>query len=265
MTKPFGNILLEARNLGFTTNHQMILHPVDLQIREKEVYVITGPSGSGKTTLAKLLSHHLNPTCGAVSVADKTQIVYVSQQDRFIASAGLRTTYYGQRYESPNEEGIPTVKEFFKRRLAHLQEEEFAEVTGELEIGYLSDRRLLSLSNGERKRVQLAVALLQKPDLLVLDQPFIGLDVHSREILSNILESQKRKGLSLVIVSDPGFIPSFADFVLEMNNGIVKPTVDAKKIISSEKPVSPVSGNFNTDLLKDLLKEKANYRQVVKM
>jgi len=258
-------VIVEAYNLEFKANHKTILHSIDFRIKRGEAVFITGPSGSGKTTLAKLLSGDLKPTYGELTIDEKTKIVFVSQQDRFIASAGLRTTYYGQRYESSNEEGIPTVKEFFKRRIPDLQDEEFATISEELEISYLSDRRLLSLSNGERKRVQLAVALLQKPDLLVLDQPFVGLDFHSRETLSSILESQKKKGLSLLVVSDPGFIASFADFVVEMNEGHAKTVVAAKSFEHYKNEIEIKPNQFNTELLKELSAEKKSYSQVVSM
>lgn len=258
-------VIVEGNNLGFKTNHKTILFSVDFRMKSGEAVFITGPSGSGKTTFAKLLSGDLKPTHGELTIDEKTKVVFVSQQDRFIASAGLRTTYYGQRYESSNEEGIPTITEFFKQRIPDLQEEDFTTITEELEIAYLTARRLLSLSNGERKRVQLAVALFQKPDLLVLDQPFVGLDVHSRETLYRILESQKKKGLSLLVVSDPGFIASFADFVVEMNDGYAKTVADAKAYEHFYNEVQTKSNQFNAELLKGLSAEKKIYSQVVSM
>ncbi|MCK3685658.1 ATP-binding cassette domain-containing protein [Maribellus sp. YY47] len=258
-------IIAAAKDIEFRANHKTILQPVSLEIRKGETVVVTGPSGSGKTTLARLIAGDLHPTHGAVEIAEKKSVVFVPQQDRFIASAGLRTTYYGQRYESANDEGIPTVLEFFKRRVPDLQEEEFTKVTDELEIGYLSDRRILSLSNGERKRVQLAVALLNEPDLLVLDQPFIGLDVHARETLSSILEHQKRKGLALLVVSDPASIPAFADWVVEMDEGHTKPPVHAQEYLHLMRRNPLHIKPFNSELLTQLSTAKTNYRQVVQM
>ena len=257
-------VIAEAESIGFSTNHRTILQPFSLKIRVGEAFVITGASGSGKTTLARLLSGDLHPTHGVIRRNESKSVVFVSQQDRFIASAGLRTTYYGQRYESANEEGIPTVHEFIMRRVPDLLEEAFAEVMEELEIEYLSERRILSLSNGERKRVQLAVALLQKPDWLILDQPFVGLDVHARETLSYILEKQKRKGLTLLIVSDPALIPAFTDFVVEMNDGKAKPAVCAKDYVHSSE-TNPLENPFNLEVLRELSEEKKSYRQVVCM
>lgn len=257
-------VIAEAENIGFSTNHRTILQPFSLKIRVGEAFVITGASGSGKTTLARLLSGDLHPTHGVIRRNESMSVVFVSQQDRFIASAGLRTTYYGQRYESANEEGIPTVQEFITRRVPDLQEEAFAEVMEELEIEYLRERRILSLSNGERKRVQLAVASLQKPDWLILDQPFVGLDVHARETLSSILEKQKRKGLTLLIVSGPALIPAFTDFVVEMNDGKAKPAVYAKDYVHFNE-TNPLENPFNLEVLRELSEERKSYRQVVRM
>ncbi len=208
--------MIEVKNLGYWIRERKILQNLNFTIGKSEAFVITGPSGSGKTTLAEILAGIVKPGEGQILFDDDFEVMMVSQQDRFVQASGIRLSYYSQRYESPNEEGIPTLTEFLHREVPGIQPENFLEIMQELEIEKLKDRRILSLSNGERKRVQLAVALLQNPNLLILDQPYTGLDFQSRETLTRILEKQKQAGISLVIIGDEFHIPSFADYVLRL-------------------------------------------------
>ncbi len=265
MSKQSEPVVIKTHNLGYKTGHRTLLHSIDLKIEKGEVFIITGPSGSGKTTLAKIIARELIPTSGELFFGEGLKIEMVPQQDQFISVAGLRTTYYGQRYENPNDDGIPTVKYFLKKAVSKLQKNHFIEVVGELEIEYLLERKLLSLSNGERKRVQLAMAWLKNPDVLILDQPFIGLDVHSREKLHHIIEKRKNKGNTFVIVSDPDHISLFADKVLELKQGTVFKLVSGKEYLPVKLKEEGFINAAKKEFFKELISEKKEYRFVVRM
>ncbi len=259
------NILaFEVSDVEFKTHSKTILQPINLKIKSGETFVITGSSGCGKTTLAEILAGELKPTSGQIIFQKDKKRVFVSQQDHFIAASGLRITYYGQRYENPNQEGMPTVANFFYRSVPALNENDLQEILQELEIGYLLERKLLSLSNGERKRVQLAVAMLQLPDVLVLDQPFVGLDAHSREKLGHVIEKQKIRGTTFIIVSDPEHIPPFTDTILELQNGTVLRLVSFSEFLSNEKSETEFS-ETNNELFGELGIQKNMYESVVRM
>ncbi|HKI87566.1 MAG TPA: ATP-binding cassette domain-containing protein, partial [Draconibacterium sp.] len=265
MHKFSGKIVFEIFNLEFKSNHRTLLQSINLKIRNGEVLIVTGPSGSGKTTLAKIIARELIPTSGELFFDEDLKIEMVSQQDQFILATGLRTTYYGQRYENPNEEGIPTVADYFRNTVHGIQENQFDGISNELEIETLLQRKLLSLSNGERRRIQLAVAILKKPDMLILDQPFVGLDLHSREKLGRIIENLKSEGTAFVIVSDPAHIPDFADSILELNEGKISRLVLKKEFIPSEKNVVENPSDADTDVFRVLSTQKEDYQFVVRM
>lgn len=259
------NIFIEASELEYKINHRTLLQAVGFEIKTGEVFVITGPSGSGKTTLAKIIGGEVKPAGGKLLVKENCHVVFVPQQDEFIATVGLRTSYYGQRYENPNQDGIPTVEDYFRKTVSGFQDEQFQKITDELEIGYVKERKILSLSNGERKRVQLAGALLQAPDLLVLDQPFVGLDVHSVEKLGEITETLKKKGITIVLVCDPFHIPRFADTVLELRKGEVSAIVPRSQYSPGGETGAADAYNSESDFLQELFPENKNYQSVVKM
>ncbi len=258
-------IVVEASNLEFRLKQRILLQSINLKIRKGEVLIITGPSGSGKTTLAKIIAQELIPTSGELFFYEDLRIEMVSQQDQFILATGLRTTYYGQRYENPNEEGIPTVADYFRNSVPGFQENQLDGISNELEIETLLQRKLLSLSNGERRRIQLAVALLQSPDLLILDQPFVGLDMHSREKLGRLIENLKNRGAAFVIVSDPEHIPDFADTILELNAGTVTRFVTRKEYSVLEFRNPEKSDSLNNEIFRELIRQKEDYQFVVRM
>lgn len=210
------NPIVKLVDLAYNLNYKTILKDLNIEIGKGETVTITGPSGSGKTILLSILGQKLKPTSGQILFAEGITSKLVSQQDDFLSASGLRVSYYSQRYEKPNEDLVPDVHEYLLRKVPGTGQEAINTVLEELEIEYLFERKILSLSNGERKRVQLAEALVQKPDLLLFDQPFVGLDVHARETLFRILKKQKQTGITLVLVSEPGLIPPFADQQIEL-------------------------------------------------
>lgn len=258
-------IVFEARELEYKTGHKIIFQALNFQIKEGETFVITGASGSGKTTLAKILCGEINHVGDGLYMAENMNAVLVAQQDHFSSDAGLRISYYSQRYETINLENAPTVTEYLSRKDSRFQNNKLQEVFQELEIAALSDRKILSLSNGERKRVQLAEALLQEPDVLALDQPFIGLDAHSGEILTAILKKLKRKGTTIILVSDSGSIPSFSDSVLELSTENNHRLIAFSDYHSSDKNENSILNSFQPELFNGLHAEEQRCKSVLKM
>lgn len=257
--------IVEAKSLSYQVRDKMILHEISFKIAKGETFVITGPSGSGKTTLAKILAGNINPSGGEIVFANDFDTLMVSQQDRFVSASGIRVSYYSQRYENPNEEGIPDVSEYLHRAVPGIQPDWFLEVLSELEIEPLRDRKILSLSNGERKRVQLAEALLQNPGMLVLDQPFIGLDTHSREKLSEILHRLKKSDITLVIVSDEFHIPHFTDNVIFLGSNANNRIVPYHDFHQSEKEDLNLKVDEDPELIHEITRSESHSSLVVRM
>ncbi|HKJ42422.1 MAG TPA: ATP-binding cassette domain-containing protein [Sunxiuqinia sp.] len=214
---------LIAKNLSFGIDGSPILQEINFELKEGESVAITGASGSGKSLLGKVLAGDLKLRSGELLLTGIGKRVMVDQQDHFIAYSGRRSMHYSQRYEKLGMESVPSVLEFLNkmsRMNSHqVTEDQLIQVMNQIEIAHLTDRKILELSNGERKRTQLAIALLQQPDLLILDQPFVGLDIHSREKLNQLLQQQMELGVQLIVICDPHYIPGIISKVLELKNG----------------------------------------------
>ena len=223
MKQPKPTNVLEAINISLKMEGETIIHPLSFELKQGESLAITGASGSGKTMLGRMLAGQFLPSSGQLICDPGFRRFMVDQQDHFIAFSGQRSMHDGFRYENQSMESVPTVRELLDR--AKIKNETNTSENGvyrmmeQLEIQHLADRKLLQLSNGERKRTQLATVLLQKPGLLVLDQPFVGLDFHSRMSLNRLLKQQMKSGLCLVVITDPDHVPDAIHWVIELKNG----------------------------------------------
>ncbi|MCO4292308.1 ATP-binding cassette domain-containing protein [Solitalea sp. MAHUQ-68] len=212
--------LIEAENVELVLQREHILSACTFNIQQGECIAITGKSGAGKTSLAKVIAGHYPVSSGSLQINDEgIRRVFVHQQHDFRFAFHNRT-YFGQRFDRNYHGNFPTVRQVLAR--SNASEMELHEVIKFLQLEEKLDQSIIELSNGEGKRVQLAQALLAKPTLLVLDQPFIGLDVRTRSALHLLLANLKNTyELTLVVVASDE-IPTCTDRIFSMNNGEIK-------------------------------------------
>lgn len=202
-----------------------------MRIRKGESVALVGPAGGGKTTLARLVAGELWPYEGNVERSENIRTSYVAQQDNFFSQTGMTLTYYGQRYEYSEEvENIPVVGSWLEKKIEQLAgRDEKEAVFAQLNICSLLKRNLMQLSNGERKRTQIALSLLERADLYVFDQPFLGLDTGTRELLRESMKRLKETGKTVFLVCGSREVPEFADHVIVLDHGEIKETLEASE------------------------------------
>jgi len=212
-----------------------ILNNINLTIYAGESIAITGPSGCGKTILGKVLAGKITDSHGSVTFSSSLKSLMVQQQDQFMYMSGMGSTYYGQRYEGQGMEEIPTVTEYLQKVSSKIKEDvsdqHMKKIMSLMQLDEISDRKLLQLSNGERKRTQMAAAMLKSPQLFIVDQPFVGLDVESRKNLTDIFNRQMKTGISMVIICNPNEIPFGVNNVVELSKGEISKFVSREKFL----------------------------------
>jgi len=185
---------LELKNISFSYFNGLILQDIDLTIRPGEMVGLLGPNGSGKTTLIKIASGILKPKKGEVRIDGSL----LNRMERKAISRRLAVV--PQSFTTPFAFTVREVVSLgripFLRPLAEENDNDRKIINSVMElvgVTALNERRFDELSGGERQKVVLAMALAQQPQILLLDEPTVHLDIHHQV---QILEMVKQLNLS---------------------------------------------------------------------
>ena len=187
-----------------------------------EALAITGLAGCGKTSLGLALAQQLYYQ-GTITyhLPDGSPIAWVEQQHHFKTLQSTSDLYYQQRFNSYDTEETQTVSESLGHQL-----ETARELIEEMGIGYLLEEKLIQLSNGENKKLQLLNALLQQPAVLIMDQPFTGLDTLTRQWLNGQVNRLKQSGVLVIVICSTDEIPDSTDQLIILEQGTMKTMED---------------------------------------
>jgi len=172
---------------------------VSFRIEPGEMVAFLGPNGAGKTTTLKLLAGLIHPTAGSATVLGfvpwKREVSYLR---RLALVMGQKNQLW---WDLPAQESFRLHQEIYGLEAAEF-ERRLAELTELLEVRKLVGQPVRELSLGERMRMELIAALLHSPDVLLLDEPTIGLDVVSQRKVQEFLKYyQSERGLTVLLTS----------------------------------------------------------------
>ena len=186
---------LEAEGLVRTFGGLRAVDDVTFQLAPGELLAVFGPNGAGKTTLLRMLAGTLRPTCGSVRVGGEPADVGERRWRRRVGVVSHQSLLYPQLSAEENLRfygrlfGLRDLDEHIRRRLAW---------------AHLSDRAatpVRHLSRGLKQMVALVRALLHDPEVVLLDEPYMGLDAHAASLLRAQLASLKDGRRTVVLVT----------------------------------------------------------------
>jgi ABC-type multidrug transport system ATPase subunit len=187
--------VIAARGLGRSFGAKAVLRDLDLDVAERDLLVVTGPNGSGKSTLLALCAGLLAPTRGELEVkAERGRIGYLAHEPLVYRelTALENLDLYGRLYRVPER----------RERIGMLLER----------YGLWATRRerVATFSRGMQQRLALCRTLLHEPDLLLLDEPYAGLDEEGTELLDGELRALAGTRTHVLSTHDPGRVAALA-------------------------------------------------------
>lgn len=231
--------MIEVTNLIFSYGRgtEPILKELNLRIMVGELVGLLGPNGSGKSTLLKLMSGILPPRSGKVSFHGK-EISTIGRKEMARKVAVVPQ-------ESPIVFPFRVIEVVLMGRYPHLkgltlegkQDLEMVREAMELtDIRHLADRRITELSGGEKQRVIIARALVQQPELLLLDEPTTFLDIRHQMAIYDLLRGlNQREGLTIVgVMHDLNWAARYCRRLLLLKDGRVWCDGPPEKVLHPE-------------------------------
>lgn len=188
-------LAIEISNLSKRYSKEYCLSDIEFNVEKSKVFALLGPNGAGKTTLVKLILGLLNRDSGEVKINEVDSKLDISRKNvAFIPEKFNFHNYYTAR----------GVLEFFAKAKgvdSHLVGEQVENALRTLKIEELANRKLSKMSKGQIQRVGLATILVGNNDLIILDEPFSGLDPIGIKDLKDIVLELRSQGKTIFINS----------------------------------------------------------------
>ncbi|WP_316833149.1 ATP-binding cassette domain-containing protein [Pedobacter aquatilis] len=261
MKEGFVNI----QNLNLKYQQKPVLTDLNWVTNPGENWVLGGLSGSGKTSLAKIIAGQ-HKAIGDIKINYQkagilpAETLYVDSWYQFKNLEGVANFYYQQRYTSQQAKDTLTVHAelvaYGKEKGLHLDAVE--PILEALNFSSFASSQLIELSSGEHKKLQLVKAIWLKPQLLIIDQPYTGLDALSRKNLNTLLDEISAEGVQLILICNDAEIPGSINRYAEIKEG---------QLVQVESLEHTLAVNAHQKAIPGFLKESPIYasQQIVKM
>ncbi|EMN7732549.1 ABC transporter ATP-binding protein [Bacillus cereus] len=213
--------LVELKNISKVYTNKNVLRDISLTIDEGEIIAILGGNGTGKSTILRIIAGLERPSSGKVIYPKKSiRVGYVPERFskllRFTPSEYLN--YVGKI------DGLS--KEYLTKRISYL--------LNRFQLKELNNQWIMNLSKGNIQKVGIIQAILQIPELLILDEPISGLDLHAQQELLTVLKELKEQGTTILLTyHESNIFESLVEKTYDLNNGLISKVNSVK--IEQEK------------------------------
>ena len=243
---------IQINNLSKSYANINALNKLNITIEKGNLFGILGPNGAGKTTLLKILSTLIAPDDGAV---------YINKIDLIKKPIEIRKLI-GYVAQEIALDKILTGRELldFQADLYHMEKSKKLEriefLIAKLEMGDWIDKKCGIYSGGMKRRIDLASGLLHVPQVLILDEPTVGLDIESRNIIWELLENLKKDGMTIILSSH------YLDEIDKLADKVV--IIDGGKVIDQGTPFN-LKSKLGGERISLKVREFSNYEESEKI
>ncbi len=195
--RPDRKLRLETRHLIKSYGGRRVVNEVNVTMSQGEIVGLLGPNGAGKTTTFNMIVGIVKPDAGSILLGGK-DLARLPLYKRARAGLGYLTQDTSIFRKLTVEQNIMAILET-TRLTRNQQRARLEKLLDELTIGHLAKNHAYTLSGGERRRVEIARALAIEPSIMMLDEPFSGVDPKSVEELQDIIRQMRERGLGVLM------------------------------------------------------------------
>lgn len=216
------NIKLQKINHIYTGNKSNTLNDINLEIQQNDIVGIIGKSGAGKSTLLQILTGFIKPTNGNI-IIDNKKIATDSEWNGQREKIGYAFQFpEKQLFEEKVKDDIEFGPTRFKKENISELRNKAMKIVG-LDVEEFAERSPLHLSSGEKRKTALAGIIAYEPEVLILDEPTLGIDKKGIKELEKFVNSCKTSNRSVIIVShNIEFISRVVDRVIVLKNNKIQ-------------------------------------------
>jgi iron complex transport system ATP-binding protein len=245
------SLVLDFNNITVLRDQKPILNNVDWQVRSDQRWVIIGPNGAGKTTLLRVAASQIHPSTGTAKLLGST----LGQVNVFDLRTRIGFASNAMSSHIPNSESVLDavmtasygITGRWNEMYDDVDERRARRVLAEWQLDELADRAFGTLSDGEKKRAQIARAVMPDPELLLLDEPVASLDMAAREhtisVLGNYASAPTAPAI-IMVTHHIEEIPTGFTHALILSRGQVYAAGEIDSTLTTEK----ISGAFGFGL-----------------
>lgn len=233
-------IAIKQISKKYKTAENFSLVDFDLVIAEKEIFGLLGPNGAGKTTLISILCSLIKPTSGSFSIAglnykknkkELQQLIGIVPQEYALyptLTAFENLQYFGSMYGLKGKQLVSKIKELLET----------------LGLSQFANKKIETFSGGMKRRINLIASILHEPKVLFLDEPTVGVDVQSKNVIIAFLQRLNQNGTTIIYTSHHlNEAEAFCTNVAIIDHG---------KLITKGKPADLIKKHPNANNLEDV-------------
>ena len=242
------NPIIEFKNVSFAYGNRLILDNISFKIQSSQVFGMLGPNGAGKSTIFNLICGLLRPKQGKIFIdgKDATNFQIYERSKIFLISYCPQTG--GAFGDLTTKDNLKAISEIVIEDKT-LRDGRIDYLLSKFELENVKDIKAKHLSGGQRRKLVVALALLKKPKILLLDEPFSFMDVISVRMLQEIIVNLQHEEQITVLVTDHQAkeLLSVTDSALILSNAKIIAQGSPNQLLSSKQAIQSYFG-FNFKL-----------------
>ena len=226
-------MILEGKSLKKTLDKKEVLAEIDIFVDSKKTYGLLGPNGAGKTTLFSILAGLIKPTDGEIFFDTKNvnNLNFEKRSEYGVIYLPQEPSVFRELTVEENLKAALEAKKYKKLEIKN----KILEILEEFNLKEISKQKCISLSGGQRRRVEIARAIALSPKLILLDEPFAGIDPLVINEIKSLIKNLKEKKIG-ILISDHNVKATLdiCDFIYVMNSGRVIAKGSPEEIVENE-------------------------------